>query len=88
MIYWSVNALCILGQDISDLKDYANETILQCLCPTGGIGGNVGQNPHLAPSYAGINTLAITGNENLEPNRQGSYNWLLKLKQPNGGFDA
>lgn len=88
MIYWSVNALCILGQDISDLKDYANETILQCLCPTGGIGGNVGQNPHLAPSYAGINTLAITGNEKTwnQIDKALFYNWLLKLKQPNGGF--
>lgn len=87
-IYWALSGLCVLDDDISDLKDGANEALLGCLSPTGGIGGNVGQLPHLAPTYAGLNALAITGNENVwsKIDKTAFYKWLLKLKQPNGGF--
>lgn len=88
VVYWAINGLSVLDEEISDLKDGANEAILSCLCPTGGIGGNVGQIPHLASTYAGINALAITGNETVwsQIDKSKIYKWLLKLKQPNGGF--
>lgn len=88
IIYWALNPLVLLGDDISDLKDGANEAILYCLSPNGGIAGNVGQIPHLASSYAGLNALAITGDERVwsKIDKQKFYNWLLRLKQPNGGF--
>lgn len=86
--YWCLNALSLLGDDISDLKVAANNTILECVSPQGGISGNVGQLGHLAPTYAGINTLAITGNEEVwaKIDRKLMYKWLLSLKLPNGGF--
>lgn len=88
IIYWSLNALSMLGSDISSFKDTAAATILSCISPQGGIGGNVGQVGHLAPTYAGINVLALVGNEDSWSliNRGSIYSWLLKLKTPEGGF--
>lgn len=88
LCYWSLNALALLSEDISDLKEKANNTISMCLSPTGGIGGNFGYEAHLAATYAGTNTLALTADEETlsKIDTQKFYDWLIKLKQPDGGF--
>lgn len=35
----------------------------RCQCPDGGFGGGPGQLPHLAATYAAVNTLVILGTE-------------------------
>eukprot|EP01107_Rhizomastix_libera_P001545 TRINITY_DN12535_c0_g1_i1.p1 TRINITY_DN12535_c0_g1~~TRINITY_DN12535_c0_g1_i1.p1 ORF type:complete len:426 (-),score=59.48 TRINITY_DN12535_c0_g1_i1:14-1291(-) len=54
----------------------------------GGFGGGPGQLPHLAASYASINALVIAGTEQAYNvvDRQTYYEFLLRLKQPDGSF--
>ena len=54
----------------------------------GGLGGGQGQYSHLAGSYAAILSLALVGGTEAYQiiDRQSLWNWLGRLKQPNGGF--
>lgn len=55
---------------------------------TGGFGGGHGQYAHLAGTYAAILSLAIVGGETAYAliDRQRMWQWLGRLKQPDGGF--
>ncbi|ANB12627.1 protein farnesyltransferase [Sugiyamaella lignohabitans] len=88
LIYWCCNALAILGNGIDDLKPAIVETILSAQCKSGGFGGGNQQLAHLAPSYAAINALALSGDEEAwdKIDRQACYNWIMSLKQKDGSF--
>lgn len=88
IIYWALNALCVLDADVSDFEEEAVDTIFSCISPEGGIGGNIGQIGHLAPTYAGFNVLALMGDEYSwdKIDRKAMYDWIFKLKTPEGGF--
>jgi protein farnesyltransferase subunit beta len=59
-----------------------------CQHPGGGFSGGHGQIAHLAPTYAAVNTLALFGGDEAfeAVNREKLYEWLLSLKQSDGGF--
>ncbi|KAF5097737.1 hypothetical protein DV451_003696 [Geotrichum candidum] len=89
-VYWGTNAMMLLG-DKSVQEVYGKRiasTILACVSPEGGIGGGHGQIGHLAASYASINSLAISGDEEAwnKLDRKAIYDWLLRIKQPDGSF--
>lgn len=89
-VYWALNAMMLLGDDTVP-EVYGSRivsTILSCVSPAGGIGGSQGHLGHLAPTYAAINALAISGREEgwAQLDRRAMYNWILSLKQPDGSF--
>jgi protein farnesyltransferase subunit beta len=89
ILYWVLNALYLLqGEVKQDQLDQAGEKIISLIHPDGGIGGGLGQIGHAAATYAAISTLVLTKNEKLWAQLDTSqfYQWLLKLKQPDGSF--
>lgn len=95
--YWLMNAMILLGGELTNLErkddsikilSYFNQTSNEI----GGFGGGNGllkfENPHLAPTYASIMSLALIGNEDIwnKIDRKSIKNWLLSLKNPNGSF--
>lgn len=49
-----------------ELRHSCIDTLKRCQHPGGGFGGGPGQLPHLAPTYASVNTLAILGPDALQ----------------------
>ncbi|CAL9736832.1 protein farnesyltransferase subunit beta [Monosporozyma servazzii] len=91
MLYWIANSFKILEPE--ELTETLQRNIAQKLftiSPQGGpFGGGVGQLHHIAGTYASINALSLCNNIDGcwdKINRKAIYNWLLKLKQPDGGF--
>ncbi|KAG1368044.1 Protein farnesyltransferase subunit beta [Cocos nucifera] len=56
----------------------------------GGYGGGPGQLPHLATTYAAVNTLITLGSENAlsSINRDNLYKFLLRMKDSSGEIDV
>ncbi|ODQ65050.1 terpenoid cyclases/Protein prenyltransferase [Nadsonia fulvescens var. elongata DSM 6958] len=88
LLYWVINGLSLLGEDISELKYPAAETLLSYQSPSGGFGGGFCQITHLAPTYAAVNTLALAGDELMwsRIDRVKAYKHLMSLKQQDGSF--
>jgi protein farnesyltransferase subunit beta len=89
LIYWSSNALSVLGVGIEEeVKRNAVAKLLSMLHPDGGMGGGLGQLAHVAASYAGFLALALLGDEQswAKIDRENTYRWLLSLKQDDGSF--
>lgn len=91
LLYWTANGLCVLSEGYLSNKNKRRICEkLFAISPDGGpFGGGVGQLPHLASTYASINALALCDNvENCWDmiDREAIYDWLVLLKQPNGGF--
>lgn len=57
-------------------------------CETGGFAGGPGQEAHLAPTYAAVNTLAIIGTKEAYEmiNRETLLQFLLRVKEKDGSF--
>lgn len=91
LLYWTANSLRVLGEEYLD-EQYKRRICekLFAISPAGGpFGGGVGQLPHLASTYAAINALALCDNyegywDSID--RKAIYDWLISLKQWNGGF--
>ncbi|EGD76967.1 farnesyltransferase [Salpingoeca rosetta] len=89
LVYWSLNALVILGGTISpELKRRVINTLRMCQAETGGFGGGVGQVAHAAPTYAAVNALAIIGTEEAWSiiNREKLASWLSSLIEDDGSM--
>jgi len=86
--YWSLNALALLGEDVSSYRPALVETARSIQNETGGFGGGFGQTSHLATTYAVVLSLAIVGGEDCFEvvDRRSLWKWLCILKQPDGGF--
>lgn len=91
MLYWAANSLVVLDEEyLSDSWKRRMCEKLFAISESGGpFGGGVGQLPHLASTYAAVSALALC--DNVEGywdriNEKAIYDWLLSLKQPNGGF--
>ncbi|KAI0396575.1 terpenoid cyclases/Protein prenyltransferase [Xylariaceae sp. FL0594] len=86
--YWSLNALSLLGADVSKYRNGLVETARSIQNETGGFGGGFGQQSHLATTYAMVLALAIVGGESAYQviDRRAMWKWLCALKQPDGGF--
>ncbi|KAI5301111.1 CAAX farnesyltransferase (FTase) subunit beta, partial [Ascosphaera pollenicola] len=90
MIYWAMNSLAMLGEDLTHLRRRCIATLSPMQNKTGGFGGGHGQYSHAAPSYAAILTLALIGGSDSEAydivDRNAFWHWAASLKQPDGGF--
>ncbi|KAF2116349.1 terpenoid cyclases/protein prenyltransferase alpha-alpha toroid [Lophiotrema nucula] len=88
VVYWCMQGLTALGQDISEYSDRVVSTFSSAQHPEGGFGGGHGQLPHLAATYAAILSLVIVGTEEAYAsiNRQTMYSYLGRMKQVDGGF--
>ncbi|EDO17818.1 hypothetical protein Kpol_1043p8 [Vanderwaltozyma polyspora DSM 70294] len=91
ILYWVLNSLAMLSEDlVSDEMRRRIEEKAFAISPEGGpFGGGIGQLPHLAATYASIEALSSCANSNGswdKIDKKSIYNWLLSVKQENGGF--
>lgn len=87
--YWIIHSLALLGEPIdAELEDSVIDFLSRCQDPSGGYGGGPGQLPHLATTYAAVNSLiTLGGSRSLSSiNRDRVHNFLRQMKQPSGGF--
>ncbi|CCF56130.1 hypothetical protein KAFR_0A06950 [Kazachstania africana CBS 2517] len=89
--YWVANSLKTMDPDwISDEYKERIAEKLSIISPKGGpFGGGMDQLPHIAGTYAAINSIVLCDNINdcwEKINRSAIYEWLLSLKTENGGF--
>lgn len=89
MVYWILNAAQLLGHRMHDeLLDHVVNFLCQCRAPDGGFGGGPGQYPHLAPTYAAVNSLCIIGTERAlhAIDRKTMQRFLWSVREANGAF--
>ncbi|CAI8594479.1 unnamed protein product [Vicia faba] len=89
LCYWIIHSFALLGEFIDDdLEDDTVDFLNRCQDPNGGYAGGPGQMPHLATTYAAVNTLITLGGEKslASINRDKLYGFMRRMKQPNGGF--
>ncbi|KAJ6032709.1 hypothetical protein N7540_003441 [Penicillium herquei] len=88
MAYWGLTGLFLMGEDPTRFRERLISTLRPAQNSTGGFGGGRGQISHLAGSYAAVLALAIVGGEDAFSliDRQSVWQWLGRLKQPDGGF--
>ncbi|CAD8113346.1 unnamed protein product [Paramecium sonneborni] len=82
-IYWPLNALCILQEDVSKYE----QKIIQYLeqCKIGGFGGGPYQIEHLAPTYSSLLTLFILASPSSLGlvDRKGLEKFFWSVQDPN-----
>ncbi|GAB2278144.1 hypothetical protein Dimus_012840 [Dionaea muscipula] len=89
LCYWILHSLALLGETIDEeLENNAVDFLNRCQDPNGGYSGGPGQMPHLATTYAAVNSLiTLGGHRSLSSiNRQKLYKFLQRMKDPSGGF--
>lgn len=89
IVYWILNAAHLLSHSFSEpLLDQIVDFLVKCRSPNGGFGGGPGQDPHLAPTYAAVNSLCIIGTEKAYKaiNRLTLKQFLMNVREPNGAF--
>ncbi|CDK26175.1 unnamed protein product [Kuraishia capsulata CBS 1993] len=84
LMYWLTNGLELLKVDLSEYYKQISNTVISY--GSAGMGGGMGQIPHVASTYAGLMTLAITGENWKDIDRRGTYDWLMSLKNADGSF--
>ncbi|XP_035896245.1 protein farnesyltransferase subunit beta [Anopheles stephensi] len=89
MVYWVLNAASILNMRFShELMDRVVDFLVKCRAKGGGFGGGPGQDPHLATTYAAVNSLCIIGTEKaLEAiDRHTLKQFFWSVRKSNGAF--
>ncbi|KZV55884.1 protein farnesyltransferase subunit beta [Dorcoceras hygrometricum] len=89
LCYWIIHSIAVMGDCIDDkLENDVVEFLNRCQDPNGGYGGGPGQMPHLATTYAAVNTLITVGGDiSLSSiNRKTMYEFFLRMKDRSGGF--
>uniref|UniRef100_A0A5B7BYD1 Protein farnesyltransferase subunit beta n=1 Tax=Davidia involucrata TaxID=16924 RepID=A0A5B7BYD1_DAVIN len=89
LCYWILHSIALLGESVdAELENNAIDFLNRCQDSDGGYGGGPGQMPHLATTYAAVNSLiTLGGHRSLSSiNRGKLYTFLLRMKQPSGGF--
>lgn len=87
--YWTLHSIALLGESIdAKLENDAIDFLSRCQDKDGGYGGGPGQMPHLATSYAAVNSLITLGGPKAlsSINREKLYTFLLRMKDTSGGF--
>ncbi|ELR08712.1 CAAX farnesyltransferase (FTase) subunit beta [Pseudogymnoascus destructans] len=86
--YWTLTALSALGEDVGQYRERLISTVKPLQNSTGGFGGGHGQMSHLATTYATVLSLAMVGGDDAinAIDRKAMWQWLSRLKQPDGGF--
>ncbi|RLN22670.1 hypothetical protein C2845_PM07G22300 [Panicum miliaceum] len=91
LCYWMVHPLALLDEVLDDdLEDDIVDFLARCQDKDGGYGGGPGQLPHLATTYAAVNTLVTIGSEMAfsSINRDNLYKFMLRLKDESGAFSS
>ncbi|KAI8824838.1 farnesyltransferase, CAAX box, beta [Fimicolochytrium jonesii] len=88
IVYWLLHSLSLLGVEIPEEVGRRAVRVLKGCWSDGGFGGGVGQIPHVATTYAGVNALAIVGTEEAYDlvDRQALLAFLLRLKHKDGSY--
>ncbi|TKW16643.1 hypothetical protein SEVIR_5G313000v4 [Setaria viridis] len=89
LCYWMVHPLALLDEVLDDdLEDDIVDFLARCQDKDGGYGGGPGQLPHLATTYAAVNTLVTIGSERAlsSINRDNLYKFMLRMKDESGAF--
>ncbi|XP_074312135.1 protein farnesyltransferase subunit beta isoform X2 [Silene latifolia] len=89
LCYWILHSLALLREPIDDaLENDAIDFLSKCQDPNGGYGGGPGQMPHLATTYAAVNSLITLGGHKAlsSIHRDALYAFLQRMKDPNGSF--
>ncbi|KAI9752990.1 MAG: hypothetical protein M4579_005375 [Chaenotheca gracillima] len=88
MLYWALNGLMLLGEDISVYRERVIYTLAPMQNPDGGFGGGHGQMSHCASTYAAVLSLALVGGEDAYDmiDREAMWRFYARVKQPDGGF--
>ncbi|KAG5915146.1 hypothetical protein E4U42_000117 [Claviceps africana] len=88
MLYWCLNGLSILGEDVAKYRSRLIETVRPMQNEGGGFGGGFGQTSHLATTYPIVLSLALVGGTDAYEviDRRSMWKWLCSLKQPDGAF--
>ncbi|XP_055805936.1 protein farnesyltransferase subunit beta isoform X4 [Solanum dulcamara] len=80
LCYWTLHSIALLGESIdAKLENDAIDFLTRCQDKDGGYGGGPGQMPHLATTYAAVNSLiTLSGPKALSSiNRCTSYSMFL-----------
>lgn len=88
-VFWISHSLEMLGAyEEAFWSPKVASFLAHCQDPKGGFGGGPSQLPHLAPTYAATAALIIAGSEDAYKvfNRQATYEFLMRMKSPAGGF--
>ncbi|CAL1391869.1 unnamed protein product [Linum trigynum] len=89
LCYWILHSIALLGESVDDeLEDNAIDFLSRCQDPNGGYGGGPGQMPHLATTYAAVNSLVTLGGHKAlsSINRDNLYKFLSRMKDSSGAF--
>uniref|UniRef100_A0ACD5VZK1 Uncharacterized protein n=1 Tax=Avena sativa TaxID=4498 RepID=A0ACD5VZK1_AVESA len=89
LCYWMVHGLALLDETLDDdLENDIVDFLSRCQDKHGGYGGGPGQLPHLATSYAAVNTLVTIGSERALSSikRDNLYKFMLQMKDKSGAF--
>lgn len=89
LCYWILHSIALLGESIDDnLECDVVDFLNRCQDPLGGYGGGPQQMPHLATTYASVNSLITLGGRRAltSINRDGLYSFLQRMKDPSGSF--
>lgn len=87
--YWILHSIALLGESVDpELEDGIIDFLSRCQHPNGGYGGGPGQLPHLATTYAAVNSLITLGGQRAlsSINRDKLLSFLLQMKHVSGGF--
>ncbi|CAN4082456.1 unnamed protein product [Withania somnifera] len=87
--YWTFHSIALLGESVdAKLENDAIDFLTRCQDKDGGYGGGPDQMPHLATTYAAVNSLITLGSPKAlsSINREKLYIFLLRMKDTSGGF--
>ncbi|WOL10965.1 hypothetical protein Cni_G19725 [Canna indica] len=87
--YWIIHSISLLGDSLdSELEDRVVEFLSRCQDQNGGYSGGPGQMPHLATTYAAVNTLITLGSEMAlsSIHRENLVKFLHRMKDSSGAF--
>jgi protein farnesyltransferase subunit beta len=89
LCYWILHSVALLADCVdAALESNAIDFLNRCQDRNGGYGGGPGQMPHLATTYAAVNSLiTLGGRRSLSSiNRTTLHSFLLRMKDTSGGF--
>lgn len=88
IVFWSVNALDLLGEVLSPAElSRVGSTLISYQHKNGGFGGNEGQPAHMAATYAAVMALAHTDPQFWSQiDRHAMLEWMLSLKTAEGSI--
>ncbi|KAJ8649763.1 hypothetical protein MRB53_002786 [Persea americana] len=89
LCYWILHSLALLGVPIdSEFENNVVDFLGRCQDANGGYGGGPGQLPHLATTYAAVNSLITLGSQRAlsSINRDKMHKFLVQRKDSSGAF--